>query len=202
VVWRPMDHVNLLRFHQHNYRKGHGIVGDWKNSLVNEHLDVLREFGFDQHMEALSYPPVGTLEPRSYSPYQKLIAQYLRRGETYRNVGDQDLFGFAFNKSNIDASKFGFKTFPQRKWTRVERSSLTRDDVVLAVSDTAEECCEKVNAIFEQVLSRGAEGPAEARRALELAKKEWIGLMGEVADPRGIALCAGGPTVVTGESVR
>ena len=37
-----MDHVNLLRFHKHNYRKGKGIVGDWKNSLVNEHLDIFR----------------------------------------------------------------------------------------------------------------------------------------------------------------
>jgi hypothetical protein len=199
-MWGPMDHVNLLRFHRHNYRKGHGIVGDWKNSLVNEHLDVLREYGFDRYMEALGYPPMGTLDPRSYSPYQKLVAQFLRRGETYRDVGDRDLFGFAFNKSNIDATKFGFKAFPQRKWTRVERSTLARDEVVEAVSDAAEECCEKINAVLEQVFSRPAEDSAEARRALELARKDWIGLMGEVADPRGLALCSAGPGVIARES--
>jgi len=190
ALWKPMDHVNLLRFHKHNYRKGKGIVGDWKNSLVNEHLDIFREYGFDHYMEALGYPPVPVLDPRGYSPYQKLIARYLQRGELYRQVGDPDLFGFAFNKSNIDASKFGFKSFPARKWTRVERSTLSQDSVVEAVSDTAEECCEKINQLLFQVLDARLETWSDARDCIGSLEKDWTNLMGEVPDGRGLALYA------------
>lgn len=189
AIWKPMDHVNLLRFHKHNYRKGKGIVGDWKNSLVNEHMDVFREHGFDHYLEALGYPPIPVLDPRDYSPYQKLIARYLQRGEIYRQVGDPDLFGFAFNKSNIDASKFGFKSFPARKWTRVERSTLSQDSIVEAVSDTAEECCEKINQLLFQVLAARIETPSDAAECLRSMERDLTNLMGEVSDGRGLALC-------------
>ena len=44
ALWAPMDHVNLLRFHKHNYRRGRGIVGDWKNSLVTRAcVDIFRD---------------------------------------------------------------------------------------------------------------------------------------------------------------
>src|SRR5262249_45446730 len=139
ALWKPMDHVNLLQYHKHNYRRGKGIVGDWKNSLVNEHMAIFREFGFDEYLQALGYAPVPELHPRDYSPSQKIESAYLERGEIYRNTGDPDLFGFAFNKSNIDASKFNFKSFPKRNWTQVERSTVPNDPLVQAVSDTAEE---------------------------------------------------------------
>jgi hypothetical protein len=189
AIWKPMDHVNLLRFHKHNYRKGKGIVGDWKNSLVNEHLDIFREYGFDHYLEVLGYPSIPVLDPRDYSPYQKLIARYLQRGEIYRNIGDPDLFGFAFNKSNIDASKFGFKSFPARKWTRVERSSLTRDSIVEAVSDTAEECCTKINDLLFHVLDARIETRSDAADCMRIMEKEWTALMGEIPDRRGLELC-------------
>jgi len=201
AIWKPLDHINLLRFHKHNFRKGKGIVGDWKNSLVNEHAEIFREYGFDQYMDALGYPPVPTLDPRSYTPYQKLVATYLRRGEKYTNVGDPDLFGFAFNKSNIDTSAFGFKAFPARKWTRVERSTLTDDAVVEAVSATAEQCCERVNALLSTVLDRPPENLAEARHCWSRLNAEWMPLMSELADPRGLALC-GQPLVLDDSEVR
>jgi hypothetical protein len=188
ALWKPMDHVNLLHYHKHNYRKGKGIVGDWKNSLVNEHLDIFREYGFDHYLERLGYPPVPVLDPRDYSPYQKLIARYLQRGEIYRQIGDPDLFGFAFNKSNIDASKFGFKSFPARKWTRVERSTLSRDSIVEAVSDTAEECCEKINQLLSQLLDARLETWSDAMDCIRSMEKDWTNLMGEVPDGRGVAL--------------
>lgn len=166
AIWQPMDHVNLLQFHKHNYRQGKGIVGDWKNSLVNEHMDIFREFGFDRYLADLGYPPIPEFDPRDYSPYQRLVANYLRRGEIYRCTGDENLFNFAFNKSNIDASSFNFKSFPQRKWTRVERSCLANDDIVLAVSDVAEQMCSDVNSLFDEALALDVPTTAEADRAL------------------------------------
>jgi hypothetical protein len=179
-----MDHVNLLRFHKHNYRNGKGIVGDWKNSLVNEHLDIFREYGFDSYLDRLGYPPIPTLSPRTYTAYQRLVEAHLRRGEVYRDVGDPDLFGFAFNKTNIDASRFGFKSFPARNWTKVERSTLADDGIVQAVSDTAEECCEKINSVLENVGRAPKSSLSEAQACLRAIKPEWSSLMRELSDPR------------------
>jgi hypothetical protein len=190
LIWKPLDHVNLLRFHKHNFRRGHGIVGNWKNSLVNEHMEIFRELGFDEYLERLGYPRLPILDPRRYSPFQKLIARYLQRGEIYRDTGDPDLFGFAFNKTNIDASKFDFKSYPPRKWTCVERSTVAQDSLVEAVSDTAEECCEKINNLLLEVLRTRIESPGEAEDTLHNLGKEWIDLMGEIPDGRGLALCS------------
>lgn len=153
AIWAPMDHVNLLQHHKHNYRKGKGIVGDWKNSLVNEHMDIFREFGFEKYLAELGYPGIPELDPRDYSPFQRLVAAHLRRGAVYRSTGDQDLFNFAFNKSNIDASSFNFKSYAPREWTHVERTCLANDAIVEAVSDTAERCCNEVNRIFDALLN-------------------------------------------------
>ncbi|MGE5194659.1 MAG: sulfotransferase domain-containing protein [Deltaproteobacteria bacterium] len=152
-IWKPMDHVNLLQHHKHNYRRGKGIVGDWTNSLVNEHLEIFREFGFENYLAQLGYPPIPELNPREFSPYQKLVAAHIRRGEVFRSTGDENLFNFAFNKSNIDASSFNFKSFPKREWTHVERSCLASDAIVEAVSDAAEQLCADTNAILQEVLS-------------------------------------------------
>ena len=79
AIWRPMDHQNLMEHHKHNYRRGKGIVGDWKNSLVAEHMEVFRQFGFDRYLAELGYPPVPELDPRDYSPFQKLVARMVQR---------------------------------------------------------------------------------------------------------------------------
>ncbi len=184
-----MDHVNLLRFHKHNYRRGHGIVGDWKNSLVNEHMDIFREYGFESTLEQLGYPPLPNLEPRRYTPYQRLVARHLERGEVFRDTGDQDLFGFAFNKTNIDVSRFSFKSFPARAWTHIERSTLSRDDIVMALSDTAEECCGKINDLLGEVLKANVQTEGDAVDCLRSLEREWLSLMGEIPDGRGLALC-------------
>ena len=149
AIWKPMDHQNTLQYHKHNFRRGKGIVGDWKNSLVNEHFEVLRDLGFNDYLEELGYPKIPELNPKDYSPYQKLVAAHIQRGEIYHNVGDMDLFGFAFNKSNIDASKFNFRSLPKQKWTHVERTTVKNHKVVEAVSEVAECGCAKVNDIFQ-----------------------------------------------------
>jgi hypothetical protein len=187
-IWKPMDHVNLLLHHKHNYRRGKGIVGDWKNSLVNEHMEIFRKYDFDKYMDALGYPPVPELDPRDYSPYQKLIVRYIQRGEIYQNTGDPDLFGFAFNKSNIDASKFNFKTFPKRKWTHVERSTLPDDSVVEAVSDAAEDACEKINCLLFEVISADLQTKNNALKLINSLEKRSQELVNEISNGKGQTL--------------
>ena len=187
-IWRPMDHVNTLQYHKHNYRRGHGLVGDWKNSLVNEHFEIFREYGFDRYLLALGYPPIPVLDRREYSPYQKLIASHIERGEIYRNTGDPDLFGFAFNKSNIDASKFNFKSFPRRKWTHIERSTLSQDEIVETVSDTAEEACDKINILLFEVIKTDLSSKDAALRLVRSADKWCAKRLKEISDPQGKVL--------------
>jgi hypothetical protein len=189
AIWKPMDHVNLLQFHKHNYRKGKGIVGDWKNSLINEHMEIFRAYDFDRYLAELGYPPVPTLDRSEYSPYQKLVERYIRRGEVYRNTGDPDLFGFSFNKSNIDASKFGFKSFPKRNWTHIERTTLSRDDVVQAISDVAEDGCEKVNRLYAKALEADSCGAAAREALVKSLRQDCMALLAEVGDARAPALC-------------
>jgi hypothetical protein len=187
-IWQPMDHINILQYHKHNYRSGKGIVGDWKNSLLNEHMDIFRQYDFDKYLNALGYPPVPTLDRLDYSPYQRLVERYIRRGEVFGNTGDPDLFGYSFNKSNIDASKFGFRSLPKREWTQVERTTLSRDDVVEAISDVAEESCEKVNRIYTKVLD-AENGSDDVTSLLSSVRDDCVALMSEIADVRGLALC-------------
>lgn len=181
-----MDHKNLLRYHKHNYRRGKGIVGDWKNSLVNEHMELFRECDFDRYLEELGYQPVPELNLKDYSPYQKLIARYIQRGEVFRNTGDPDLFGLAFNKSNIDASKFNFKSFPKKKWTHVERSTVEDDSIVDVVSETIERACERVNEILIKGIRTDFEDKKRTRNSLTSLERDIRSLMTECISQGGL----------------
>jgi len=153
-IWGPMDHVNTLKFHQHNFRKGKGIVGDWKNSLVREHLDIMQEEGLAAAFEALGYPFSLTINPDDYSNMQKIVASHLQRREVFSNTGDPDLFGFAFNKSNIDVKEFPFLSYPPGRYSEVERSTVANEALVLNVRDEVDravESCESILHEFECV---------------------------------------------------
>jgi Sulfotransferase domain len=186
-IWKPMDHVNLLHHHKHNYRHGKGIVGDWKNSLVNEHMNIFREYRYDDYLRELGYPPVPVLDPREYSPYQRLVAAHVGRGEVYRSTGDDNLFNYAFNKSNIDASAFNFKSYPKREWTHVERSCLNHEALVEAVSDAAERLCEDVNPLFDEVIGAELGTTRQAARLVQDLNHRLDSLL--ASDGRGRQSC-------------
>jgi hypothetical protein len=188
AIWKPMDHKNLLKYHKHNYRRGKGIVGDWKNSLVNEHMELFRELDFDQYLEELGYPPVPELNPQDYSPYQKLVARYIQRGEVFRNTGDPDLFGLAFNKSNIDASQFKFKSYPKKKWTHVERSTINDDSIVEVVSDGIENASERVNEILMSGINADLRDKESMCNSLRSLERKCRALMNDCRNQKGLVL--------------
>lgn len=165
-IWRRLDHVNLTGAHRHNLRRGHGIVGGWRQWLTNTHLDMLRDAGLDAYCERYAYGPLGTLDEADYTPFQKTLADYLKRGEIFREYGDQDLFGFAFNKSNLDLSRFSFQRYPWRTHTQIERSSCTDEALVMEVSDVAEAACEHINRALALLLHSPV---SYANEKLELA---------------------------------
>jgi len=146
-VWEKLDHVNLTGAHLHNLRRGHGIAEGWRAWLTNKHLDILRDYGLEQFSRRYGYGAFPHLDERAYTPFQAKVASFLARGEVFRDYGDPDLFGFAFNKSNIDFSRFSFRQYPWRAHTCIERSSCRNESLVMEVSDVAEEACGHFNAV-------------------------------------------------------
>lgn len=169
-LWRDIDHVNLTGDHRHNYRRGKGIVGDWANWIVNEHLEMFRAHGFEPVMRELGYGPIEPLDEDDYTPFQRLVSRQLQKGVPFPKHPDGDLFGYAFNKSNIDASAFGFRSTEWRKWTRIERSDFADSGLETRIWDAAEAATERVNTLLYDLLDLPTASEAGALAHLERAK--------------------------------
>lgn len=179
-IWRRLDHVNLTGNHKHNYRRGKGKVGDWKNWITNRHLEIIRSHGFDPHMEALGYGPIANLEEDKYTPFQKRVDEMLRRGRVYDEYPDRDLFEFAFNKSNLDSSKFPFRRYDWKDATQVERSSFNDDALLETVWDAAEAATARLNTVLRTLLDGQYDTEAAALDSVRLAREaaaEFASLM-------------------------
>jgi len=148
-IWRDLAYRNLTGAHRHNFRPGHGQVGNWKTSLVNEHLEMVREGGLAPAIRAFGFDPDERLDPGGYNPFQQKIAAALGSDKIIDDTADRDLFVFAFNKTNIDFSKFGFRIGEWRDHSRMERSCFKDEEVEKRASDAAEEACAALNAFLE-----------------------------------------------------
>ncbi len=146
-MWEVLRNRNLTGAHGHNFRRGHGRVGEWRGSLVNEHLELLRAGGMEEISVALGYGPFADLTEREYTDFQRKVSDYVRRGTVFRETGDDVLFGFAFNKSNLDASRYEFfRSYAWREHTRVERSCFADEALLFEVWDAAEKAAAEFNA--------------------------------------------------------
>jgi len=175
-IWSRLDHVNLTGPHQHNYRRGKGIVDDWKHWLVNEHIDILREFDLEPVMKELGYGPLEYLDPRNYTPFQKEIASCIGRGKVYREFQDPELFGFSVQKSNVDWRDLnGFRGYAWRAHTMLERSCFTDRDLELRVWDATEKAVGRANSLLRDFLAieTGARGRMAVAGARLLLRHGW-----------------------------
>lgn len=157
-IWKDMAYRNLTGAHKHNFRPGHGQVGGWKKTLVNQHLDLACEGGLGPIVRELGWDPDERLDPASYTPFQQKIAAAIDSGNVMDGTEDRDLFIFAFNKTNIDFSRFGFRTGEWRQHTRLERSCFKDEALEQRVSDAAEEACTALNAFLDELLALPLEG--------------------------------------------
>jgi hypothetical protein len=170
AIWAKIDHVNLTGSHQHNLRRGHGVVGGWRLWLTNEHLRMMDEAGLFEVTARLGYPAPEPLDEAAYTPFQQQVAAALADGRVIRAYEDADLFGFAFNKSNIDWQLFGFKNYAWRAHTQIERSDFADEALLMAVWDAAEAACATVNAALAPWLGRSDDGEVAARAMAEAAE--------------------------------
>lgn len=166
-IWRRLDHVNLTGAHKHNYRRGHGIVGGWRRWLTNTHLDMIRDYRLDVLAQPFGYGPLAALDEADYTPFQRKLAGAIGQGVVLREYEDEDLFGYAFNKSNLDWDRFGFKRYAWRRHTQIERSSCTDEALVMAAWDAAEEACATVNEALGTWFECANGSLSDARHAIE-----------------------------------
>lgn len=153
MIWQRIGHTNLTGAHKHNYRRGHGKVGGWRATLTNEHLSLMRTHGIELLCEALGYGKLKELDEADYTPFQQKVSGYLRRGEIFKDYPDEDLFGFAFNKSNLDSSKFSsFQRYGWRTHTQIERSNLMDEQLLFRVWDAAEAAVGRFNAAYHDLM--------------------------------------------------
>lgn len=164
-IWAQIGHVNLTGAHKHNFRKGGGKPGDWKNWITNRHLDIMREAGFGAIMEELGYGPIEALDEDAYTPFQRRLAGLMDKGEVFENFPDKDLFGFAFNKSNLKSDKFGFNTYDWKETTRVERSSFADEALMMEAWEKADAATGRLNDLFRAALAEDFSGGEDAALA-------------------------------------
>ena len=165
-MWEVLRDRNLTGAHAHNYRRGHGRVGEWRGSLINEHLELLRAQGMEDIAVALGYQPFTRLRESEYTEVQKKISDHVRHGSICREMDDEVLFGFAFNKSNLDASRYDFfRSYPWREHTRVERSCFADETLLLEAWDAAEDAVRAFNVELNALLQRESTAAVEISAA-------------------------------------
>jgi len=169
-IWDRLAHRNLTGAHRHNFRVGGGIVGDWKRWITNRHLDRLREQGFDEILACLDYEPLPRLEESAYTEFQRQADVLLARGAVFDDIPDRTLFGFAFNKSNIDSSGFAFKHYGWMTATRVERSDFKDEALLHACWAAADAATVRLNTAFTAVLAEDWAEQDQAEAALARVK--------------------------------
>ncbi|MGJ8483988.1 sulfotransferase domain-containing protein [Pseudoalteromonas sp. SYSU M81236] len=128
-IWNSMDHVNTMLYHQHNYREQKGIIGDWKNNIVNEHIELFLQHGFQHIVKDLGYSELKYLNENEYTPKQREIAENIKNGNK-PTIKDRDFLTFSFNKSNIDASEYNFYVGDWVENTKIERSTFTNIEML------------------------------------------------------------------------
>jgi hypothetical protein len=150
-IWESIGFRNLTGAHKHNYRVGKAYVGDERESLTNEHIDIMKDMGFDELSEFFGYGKLEHFPTSDYTDFQKKVHTCLDKGEVYDPMEDRTLFNLAFNKSNIDFSGFGFRTYDWREHTRIERSNIEDPALEIEVSDAAERSVGAVSALFQEL---------------------------------------------------
>jgi hypothetical protein len=154
-LWSEMNLKNQTAHHRHNFRKG--IIGDWKNHLLNEHLEVLKSHGFDIYLKELGYDKIEYFKKDAYTDFQKEIEKFLKQKRVYRYFEDQDLFTFAFNKSNFQSAKYEFSQIKGDNGVEVERSTINDMPLLEGLVQTVEVALESTNQIFRDIGKRNTD---------------------------------------------
>jgi hypothetical protein len=161
-IWANLSRVNLTGAHKHNFRPWSGRIDDWRDYLTPHHMAMMKEKGIFELVTELGFDRPAEIRPQDYTPFQQRVAAAIDAGQPIDRTEDRDLFGFAFNKSNLRSEAFGFRSGEWRRHTRIERSCFTDPALEAQAWDRAETAAERVNGLLEEVLAHPFHHRAEA----------------------------------------
>ena len=151
-MWNDMKYKDQTANHRHNFRKG--IIGDWKNHLVNEHIEIIKEHDLEDYMEAFGYGKIQFQDRNDYTPFQQKVEKYIRTGQVYNEIDDHDLFMFAFNKSNFRSKKYDFVSHTNNGLIEIERSSIKDESLLRGFMEVTEEALRPVNDFINTIYEK------------------------------------------------
>lgn len=123
-VYDRLRYRNLTGAHLHNFDYTSAKRDRWKTALTNSHIEMLKDYGFDDYNDHWGYPKLSYTKPSDYSNFQKKLERSMRNGVVIDELTDRQLYGYAFNKSNLDFSKFNFLTFEPKKYSHIEKTDI------------------------------------------------------------------------------
>jgi len=167
TIWDDIKYKNLTAAHKHNYRKGHGKVEGWRQSLTNEHLAIMREHGLEEICQKLGYGKIVDIDESTYTEFQKKVSTLIAQGKIFNDYPDRDLFDFAFNKSNLDSEKFSdFKRYDWREHTQIERSCFTDKSLLFDIWDVAETAVGNFNQYFKLLVDENCQNEEDTKQLI------------------------------------
>ena len=138
-IWSKIGFKNLTQSHKHNYRAlGNKLTGHY-SSLVNEHIEILRNNDFLALSKHLKIEPPSYIDERNYTDFQKILSSNIKKGNVIKYIKDVELYWLSFQKTNIDFTKFDFKVYDWRRYTKLERTNIADERITHRIWDIFEE---------------------------------------------------------------
>ena len=109
------------------------------SSLVNEHIEILRNNDFLALSKQLKIEPPSYIDERNYTDFQKILSSNIKKGNVIRYIKDVELYWLSFQKTNIDFTKFDFKVFDWKRHTKLERTNIADEQITHQIWDIFEE---------------------------------------------------------------
>ncbi len=158
-IWKEIDHRNLTTHHKHSFIKG--VLHDWKNSITNSHLELFKQHGFNDYLKKFGYPEIEFFDESDYTPVQKTIEEHIKKGKVYSYSGDENLYTFAFNKTNfVPTGRYKFKTYPKNGGIKIEKSMFRNEELLLGFIEKMGPALSTVSEFLVD-LRRASENSAE-----------------------------------------
>lgn len=148
-IWDKLDHKNLPKHHLFNFRKGHGIVGEWKQRLTNHHIKIFEKYNFNEYLKILGYEELQYFNEENYTDFQKEIDSHIKAGTICNRITDENLFKFCWNKSNISKTSHSFDRFERIGNSQIERSSLNDKELALKFATAVAPQIDFVNSMIK-----------------------------------------------------
>jgi hypothetical protein len=177
-IWEKIQYRNLTRWHRHSFRKG--VIGDWKLSITNTHMELFRSYGFDEFLEELGYAKAEYFNEAEYTPTQKIIEEYLKKGHIYKPHEDENLFKFAFNKTNLTSSKFPFKSYSRLGDIHIERSTFKDEVIIQGFREAIGNAIATANQFLTEIRKVKMQKLKDETNAFELIKLKYHDIYSKV----------------------